>query len=201
MIWGEIMQPFFQDSFTESSRIYLSLEDEIREMIRFKNDNKVDKNEVLKSFDLLVQLVLLNLCALDDKVCVQELEFIKKLTVEEDILDYVNKVSTNKIEWEKISSTVLTNNQFNDFLDYVCNVSSSKINSFVMLLASIDALTEKNYLYRFKQGFKELAMCFVSANNEKEYNYEIDNILNKAFVLKYKSLKTIFSLGKYEDIK
>lgn len=69
-----------------------------------------------------------------------------------------------------------------------------------MLLASIDALTKKDYLYRFKQGFKELTMFFVSANSDKDYNYEVDQILNKTFIYKYRSLKTIFQWQKMKKL-
>ena len=44
-------------------------------------------------------------------------------------------------------------------------------------------------------------MCFVSANNDKDYNYEVDQILNKTFIYKYRSLKTIFSMAKNEEVK
>ena len=164
------MSKNFQEKFTEASRIYLALEDEIREMYRFDTNPRIKLDDAIKSFDLLVQLIFLNLCALDNNVSEDELKFIKKLTVEEDILDFIN-------------------------------AASLKINSFIMLLASIDALTKKDYLYRFKQGFKELTMFFVSANSDKDYNYEVDQILNKTFIYKYRSLKTIFSMAKNEEVK
>lgn len=195
------MKQNFQEEFTEASRIYLALEDEIREMYRFDTKPRVKLDDAIKSFDLLVQLIFLNLCALDNNVSEDELKFIKKLTVEEDILDFINEKKPNKIEWTQISSAHLNPEQYRDFLEYVSNASSLKINSFIMLLASIDALTKKDYLYRFKQGFKELAMCFVSANNDKDYNYEVDQILNKTFIYKYRSLKTIFSMTKNEEVK
>lgn len=195
------MKQNFQEEFTEASRIYLALEDEIREMYRFDTKPRVKLDDAIKSFDLLVQLIFLNLCALDNNVSEDELKFIKKLTVEEDILDFINEQKPNKIEWTQISSAHLNSEQYRDFLEYVSNASSLKINSFIMLLASIDALTKKDYLYRFKQGFKELAMCFVSANNDKDYNYEVDQILNKTFIYKYRSLKTIFSMTKNEEAK
>lgn len=195
------MKQNFQEEFTEASRIYLALEDEIREMYRFDTKPRVKLDDAIKSFDLLVQLIFLNLCALDNNVSEDELKFIKKLTVEEDILDFINEQKPNKIEWTQISSAHLNSEQYRDFLEYVSNASSLKINSFIMLLASIDALTQKDYLYRFKQGFKELAMCFVSANNDKDYNYEVDQILNKTFIYKYRSLKTIFSMTKNEEVK
>lgn len=190
------MKENFQEKFTEASRIYLALEDEIREMYRYDKNLNVKQEDAIKSYDLLVQLIFLNLCALDNNVSDDELKFIKKLTVEEDIIDFINANKANKISWNQISSANLNNEQYHDFLDYVSNVASVKINSFIMLLASIDSLTEKNYLYQFKQGFKQLAMCFVSANNDKDYNYEVDIILNRTFIYKYKSLKTIFSMSK-----
>lgn len=195
------MSKNFQEKFTEASRIYLALEDEIREMYRFDTNPRIKLDDAIKSFDLLVQLIFLNLCALDNNVSEDELKFIKKLTVEEDILDFINEKKSDKIEWSQISSANLNSEQYRDFLEYVSNASSLKINSFIMLLASIDALTKKDYLYRFKQGFKELTMFFVSANSDKDYNYEVDQILNKTFIYKYRSLKTIFSMAKNEEVK
>lgn len=195
------MSKNFQEKFTEASRIYLALEDEIREMYRFDTNPRIKLDDAIKSFDLLVQLIFLNLCALDNNVSEDELKFIKKLTVEEDILDFINEKKSDKIEWSQISSANLNSEQYRDFLEYVLNAASLKINSFIMLLASIDALTKKDYLYRFKQGFKELTMFFVSANSDKDYNYEVDQILNKTFIYKYRSLKTIFSMAKNEEVK
>lgn len=195
------MSKNFQEKFTEASRIYLALEDEIREMYRFDTNPRIKLDDAIKSFDLLVQLIFLNLCALDNNVSEDELKFIKKLTVEEDILDFINEKKSDKIEWSQISSANLNFEQYRDFLEYVSNAASLKINSFIMLLASIDALTKKDYLYRFKQGFKELTMFFVSANSDKDYNYEVDQILNKTFIYKYRSLKTIFSMAKNEEVK
>lgn len=195
------MSKNFQEKFTEASRIYLALEDEIREMYRFDTNPRIKLDDAIKSFDLLVQLIFLNLCALDNNVSEDELKFIKKLTVEEDILDFINEKKSDKIEWSQISSANLNSEQYRDFLEYVSNAASLKINSFIMLLASIDTLTKKDYLYRFKQGFKELTMFFVSANSDKDYNYEVDQILNKTFIYKYRSLKTIFSMAKNEEVK
>lgn len=195
------MSKNFQEKFTEASRIYLALEDEIREMYRFDTNPRIKLDDAIKSFDLLVQLIFLNLCALDNNVSEDELKFIKKLTVEEDILDFINEKKSDKIEWSQISSANLNSEQYRDFLEYVSNAASLKINSFIMLLGSIDALTKKDYLYRFKQGFKELTMFFVSANSDKDYNYEVDQILNKTFIYKYRSLKTIFSMAKNEEVK
>lgn len=195
------MSKNFQEKFTEASRIYLALEDEIREMYRFDTNPRIKLDDAIKSFDLLVQLIFLNLCALDNNVSEDELKFIKKLTVEEDILDFINEKKSDKIEWSQISSANLNSEQYRDFLEYVSNAASLKTNSFIMLLASIDALTKKDYLYRFKQGFKELTMFFVSANSDKDYNYEVDQILNKTFIYKYRSLKTIFSMAKNEEVK
>lgn len=195
------MSKNFQEKFTEASRIYLALEDEIREMYRFDTNPRIKLDDAIKSFDLLVQLIFLNLCALDNNVSEDELKFIKKLTVEEDILDFINEKKSDKIEWSQISSANLNSEQYRYFLEYVSNAASLKINSFIMLLASIDALTKKDYLYRFKQGFKELTMFFVSANSDKDYNYEVDQILNKTFIYKYRSLKTIFSMAKNEEVK
>lgn len=195
------MSKNFQEKFTEASRIYLALEDEIREMYRFDTNPRIKLDDAIKSFDLLVQLIFLNLCALDNNVSEDELKFIKKLTVEEDILDFINEKKSDKIEWSQISSANLNSEQYRDFLEYVSNAASLKINSFIMLLASIDALTKKDYLYRFKQGFKELTMFFVSANSDKDYNYEVDQILNKTFIYKYRSLKAIFSMAKNEEVK
>lgn len=195
------MSKNFQEKFTEASRIYLALEDEIREMYRFDTNHRIKLDDAIKSFDLLVQLIFLNLCALDNNVSEDELKFIKKLTVEEDILDFINEKKSDKIEWSQISSANLNSEQYRDFLEYVSNAASLKINSFIMLLASIDTLTKKDYLYRFKQGFKELTMFFVSANSDKDYNYEVDQILNKTFIYKYRSLKTIFSMAKNEEVK
>ena len=195
------MSKNFQEKFTEASRIYLALEDEIREMYRFDTNPRIKLDDAIKSFDLLVQLIFLNLCALDNNVSEDELKFIKKLTVEEDILDFINEKKSDKIEWSQISSANLNSEQYRDFLEYVSNAASLKINSFIMLLASIDALTKKDYLYRFKQGSKELTMFFVSANSDKDYNYEVDQILNKTFIYKYRSLKTIFSMAKNEEVK
>ena len=195
------MSKNFQEKFTEASRIYLALEDEIREMYRFDTNPRIKLDDAIKSFDLLVQLIFLNLCALDNNVSEDELKFIKKLTVEEDILDFINEKKSDKIEWSQISSANLNSEQYRDFLEDVSNAASLKINSFIMLLASIDALTKKDYLYRFKQGFKELTMFFVSANSDKDYNYEVDQILNKTFIYKYRSLKTIFSMAKNEEVK
>lgn len=195
------MSKNFQEKFTEASRIYLALEGEIREMYRFDTNPRIKLDDAIKSFDLLVQLIFLNLCALDNNVSEDELKFIKKLTVEEDILDFINEKKSDKIEWSQISSANLNSEQYRDFLEYVSNAASLKINSFIMLLASIDTLTKKDYLYRFKQGFKELTMFFVSANSDKDYNYEVDQILNKTFIYKYRSLKTIFSMAKNEEVK
>lgn len=195
------MKQNYQEAFTKASRIYLALEDEIREMYRYDTKPRIKKEDAIKSFDLLVQLIFLNLCALDSIVNEDELKFIKKLTLEEDIIDFINENKASKISWSQISSANLNQEQYRDFLEYVSNAASLRINSFIMLIASIDALTQKNYLYRFKQGFKELAMCFVCANNKKDYNYEIDQILNKTFIFKYRSLKTIFSMAKHEEIK
>ena len=43
-------------------------------------------------------------------------------------------------------------------------------------------------------------MFFVSANSDKDYNYEVDQILNKTFIYKYRSLKTIFSMAKMKKL-
>ncbi|MBS1477490.1 MAG: hypothetical protein HP024_06105, partial [Acholeplasmatales bacterium] len=113
------MKQNYQEAFTNASRIYLALEDEIREMYRYDTKPRVKQEDAIKSFDLLVQLIFLNLCALDSIVNEDELKFIKKLTLEEDIIDFINENKASKISWSQISSANLNQGQYRDFLEYV----------------------------------------------------------------------------------
>ncbi len=183
----------YQRDFTQASRIYLALEEEIRELFKFGSSN-VSLDETLKSFDLLVQILLLNLSVLDDKITKEELKFVHKISIEEDIIDYINLQTKKNITWEDLSLSTWSYESFSDFLDYISNIVSIKINSFILVVASKDAITKKNYAYKFYQGLKELACIFVDANNDRNHEREIDQILQKNFIVKYKALKSIFSI-------
>lgn len=183
----------YQRDFTQASRIYLALEEEIRELFKFGSSN-VSLDETLKSFDLLVQILLLNLSVLDGKITKEELKFVHKISIEEDIIDYINLQTKKNITWEDLSLSTWSYESFSDFLDYISNIVSIKINSFILVVASKDAITKKNYAYKFYQGLKELACIFVDANNDRNHEREIDQILQKNFIVKYKALKSIFSI-------
>ena len=79
-----------QENFTQASRIYLSFEEEIRQMYNIKPNNIISLDNALKSFDIMVQMIYLYMAALNNDVSVLELKYIKKITIEEDILDYIN---------------------------------------------------------------------------------------------------------------
>lgn len=184
-----------QENFTQASRIYLSLEEEIRQMYNIKPNKNISLDEALKAFDIMVQMIYLYTAALDNDVSHLELKYIKKITIEEDILDYINSKSLKKYTWDMISSSNMTREEYNDFLHYTNNIVQSKISSFVMLVSSIDALTKKDYYKEFVDGFKQLFVLFCNVKTNNDFEKEIDEILNTIFLAKYRSLKTIFSLS------
>lgn len=184
-----------QENFTQASKIYLSLEEEIRQMYNSKPNNIISLDNALKSFDIMVQMIYLYMAALNNDVSVLELKYIKKITIEEDILDYINCVSGKKFTWSSISSAHMTNEEYEDFLHYTNNIVEPKISSFIMLVSSIDALTKKDYYKEFVAGFKQLFKLFCGVSSNSDYDNEIDEILNTIFLAKYRSLKTIFSLN------
>ncbi len=184
-----------QSNFTDASRIYLSLENQIRQMFNLKPNKSVSLDSALKSFDILVQMLYLYMAAIDDDVSELEFKYIKKLTIEEDILDYINSVSNKNYTWESISSNHMSLEEYDDFIHYTNNLVQPKISSFIMLVSSIDAMTKKDYYKEFVQGFKELFKLFCNVKSEVDYEVEIDEILNIIFLSKYRSLKTIFSLN------
>ena len=169
-----------QENFTQASRIYLSLEEEIRQMYNSKPNNIISLDNALKS---------LYMAALNNDVSVLELKYIKKITIEEDILDYINCVSGKKFTWSSISSAHMTNEEYEDFLHYTNNIVEPKISSFIMLVSSIDALTKKDYYKEFVAGFKQLFKLFCGVSSNSDYDNEIDEILNTIFLAKYRSLK------------
>lgn len=185
-----------QNYFSQASRAYLDVQRLLVQSSREMNMDYSDRKEILKEFDLLMQLVLLYVIKADGQVTNIEVSFIKKLFIEQDLVEVLNQYyNTEKLSWSKIVH-ILESHQDRSFLLSVHRILRPKINHFFLRISSIDANTKKDYFEELKNYIEIIVLCFAKVNSiytedeEKLVHYLLEEKLFK----KYQDVKEVFKL-------
>lgn len=181
-----------QEIFTKTSRIYLDIENKIKEMYEFSDKNDYKLTDLYKSFDILVQVLLLYISISNDNVSNDELEFIDKLTIEEDILDEYNYQFDKNLTWDNLNEIFMDSKSFEAFINDTYDLFYFKLSKLIMFLASVDSYTNKDYYSIIRAELKEMLELFILIDDNKDNN--IDLVLDKVILNKYLSLKNMFKL-------
>ncbi len=174
-----------QKLFNEASYAYLECQRQIKELNLYKPSKNYNSDDLLKDFDILIQVLLLYAANLDHEIYDIELKFINLLTVEEDILLPFNK------SWNEVSKIAEDSKLFMDFVDSIYKEYYARIQSFIMFLAANDAITEEDFSKCF---IKELKTILESFTLIKDCNTNIDKIIENSFTKIYRELKSVYGL-------
>ena len=193
-----------QEKFNKASYIYLECQNRINDMVKFKvGKNEVKKDELLKEFDYLLQIILFNVGIVDNNLTKKKLLFIDLLTTDGDILEEYNRKLSKEYTWEGLGNTNLEVDVLNNFINDATMLFIDKINNLIMFLATNDAFRGDNDYLFFKEKIEEILKIYTnfdSVETEKEKAF-IKYIIDKMFLEKYLDLKEVFeTISKNERL-
>lgn len=186
-----------QEEFTQASRIYLDCQAHISEMYLYRVGNKdMSKDELLKSFDYLLQIMLMYVAFIDSKISDVELQFIDLITANGDCLTDLNSRLGTSYTWESLSSSNIEKETLNKYIEETRCYFEVKVNRLIMFLAMQDAFTKEDEAMYFRKQILKILLIFINFDgnvNNLEPKF-IEFIIERLFLEKYNSLKSVFSM-------
>jgi len=179
-----------QEILNNASRIYIELEEYIKNLCQSVNEKDKEKS-ILDSLDVTLQVMLLYLSVSNFKVPDIELDFIRLLTTEKDIITLYNKEMNKNYSWDSLREENMEVEEVKEFIDRTYLLFKPDIDLLVGFLASNDSKTEKNELEYIESKLREILVLFTNLSSDYNLKY-VDLILNEIFVKKYKSLVSLF---------
>jgi len=187
-----------QELFTKASYEYLNL---IKEISDAANEKKRDKKDFIYGIDILVQLSMLNVILLDNKVSELEIEFLSKFNKENDLIDIINKRNLFRfpLKWETILE-LSSNPMFEMIINTIYSGFKMDISNFMLIFISLDITTSEDYLNRLKGSIYNIVKLFLTVDGltdvEEKKCY---SILNDKIFKDMDSIKDM--IYKANDIK
>lgn len=191
-----------QDLFNRASRLYLDCQFKIGEIYQYRvGKRQVNKDKLLKEFDLLLQIMLMYTSLIDMEISDIELRFIDLLTVDYDCLKEYNKHYGTSYTWNNITTIFPNDDKFNLFVDDVYHLVSLQISDLLMFLASNDAFSETNDILFFSEKIKEILLVFIGIDGNimtKEEAF-VGYIIKRILLDEYNGVKEAFMLVNKEE--
>ena len=165
-----------QAEFTKASRLYLLCQNKISDLYKLQIGKKdLKKDELLKQFDYLLQVMLMYIALIDSHVSPIELNFIDLITVDGDCLKELNKQKGTSYTWDNLCDSFVDKDSFNKFVDETAYLFELKTNQLIMFLASVDAFTDEYEINYFDKAYAEDEIGFSSEAIDDYTKYLEDN--------------------------
>ena len=152
-----------QAEFTKASRLYLLCQNKISDLYKLQIGKKdLKKDELLKQFDYLLQIMLMYIALIDSHISPIELRFIDLITFDGDCLKELNKLKGTSYTWDNLCDSFVDKDSFNKFVDETAYLFDVKINQLIMFLASADAFTDEYEINYFYDKINEILFIFIN---------------------------------------
>lgn len=117
---------------------------------RLDNGKKERFNSKLlcKNFDIILQFSLLQIAVADNDLDPKEVVFIRDLTINGDLIEYLNSLVENKIDWETVYNADVI--ELKGLLKDIEPLIESLSNDLATAFAICDATTAHNYVSELK---------------------------------------------------
>ena len=117
---------------------------------RLDNGKKERFNSKLlcKNFDIILQFSLLQIAVADNDLDSKEVVFIRDLTINGDLIEYLNSLVENKIDWETVYNADVI--ELKGLLKDIEPLIESLSNDLATAFAICDATTAHNYVSELK---------------------------------------------------
>lgn len=117
---------------------------------RLDNGKKERFNSELlcKNFDIVLQFSLLQIAVVDNDLDSKEVVFIRDLTINGDLIEYLNSLVENKIDWETVYNADVF--ELKGLLKDIEPLMESLSNDLATAFAICDASTVHNYVSDLK---------------------------------------------------
>ena len=117
---------------------------------RLDNGKKERFNSKLlcKNFDIILQFSLLQIAVADNDLDPKEVVFIRDLTINGDLIEYLNSLVENKIDWETVYNADVI--ELKGLLKDIEPLMESLSNDLATAFAICDASTVHNYVSDLK---------------------------------------------------
>lgn len=180
-----------QELLNKAQREYIDLGEYVKKICKeTKNEEKT--HEVLVSLDIMLQLMLMYLSVSNLNTPDSEINFIKLLTVEKDVVDIYNEYNHTNLTWEDLKEENMDSQLLKEFIDRTYLLYKKDLDLFISFLASADSKTEEDYLTYITKKLRNILIIFTNINNETDERF-IDFIINEVFAKKYRSIKEVFN--------
>ncbi len=181
-----------QDLFNRSYYEYMNMKHEIEEMAV---ETGIDKNKLYYGYDIILQLSLLEMMALDNKISVLEVEFVSKIIDDNDLMKLLSKKTGNKIGWSMLKDE----ENSKKFLHQLKSAFLLDIVSFISLFTTTNYQTREDYLNRLKGNVYLICQNILEVDGFDPKEKDAYKVLDKTIFKKMDDLKAI--AYKSEDIK
>ena len=181
-----------QDLFNRSYYEYMNMKHEIEEMAV---ETGIDKNKLYYGYDIILQLSLLEMMALDNKISVLEVEFVSKIIDDNDLMKLLSKKTGNKIGWSMLKDE----ENSKKFLHQLKSAFLLDIVSFISLFTTTNYQTREDYLNRLKGNVYLICQNILEVAGFDPKEKDAYKVSDKTIFKKMDDLKAI--AYKSEEIK
>lgn len=175
---------FKQETFNKAYYLYM---DECSMLKQLAVDTNIDQKKLLYGYEIIMQLALCQMILLDGRVTDVEIEFLKNIVVENDILKILSKKNGQKIGWSMIDEI----DDKNKFLHKVIASFTPKILEFITLFVSSDAITKEDYLNTLKGNIYLICQNLLTSDGLDTLEEDAYKVLNNILFKKMDDLKSI----------
>lgn len=173
-----------QKIFTNASYEYMHEVMDLNELAKFYNMNS---KELIKGYDIILQLCLMHMVKLDDKITDVEVEFLSLIVKDNDLMEMLSKELGREINWNMLNKIEM----YNGFLISVEKIFTPAITKFILSFTSLDNKTTDDYLNRLKGNVYYICQAILEIDgfDPKEkaaFNYLNDTIFKKLDDIKIK---------------
>lgn len=173
-----------QETFNKAYYLYM---DECNMLKQLAVDTNIDQKKLLYGYEIIMQLALCQMILLDARVTDVEIEFLKNIVVENDILKILSKKTGQKIGWSMIDEI----DDKNRFLHKVIASFTPEILEFITLFISSDAITKEDYLNTLKGNIYLICQNLLVSDGLDTLEEDAYKVLNNILFKKMDDLKSI----------
>ena len=164
---------FCKEKYNDCFAVVNGMACAVSELLAKKGESYDPKNVTLK-FDLLLQYSLLQVAVADNDFDRNELIFIRDITNQGDLVDYLNAAFGENFKWEDYFQSDVQNLQ--QLLALLNDQMIQLSREFVTLFAFCDSMLQKDHTAELEQKVAEIIVGLCTMDNnvtEQEMNTEI----------------------------
>ncbi len=171
-----------QKIFTNASYEYMQEVMDLNEVARFYN---MDSKELIKGYDIILQLCLMHMVILDEKINDVEVEFLSLIVKDNDLMEMLSKKAGNNIKWNMLNKI----DRYKEFLDSIENIFMPDITKFIVSFTSLDNKTTEDYLNRLKGNIYYICQAILEIDGFDPKEKVAFNYLNETIFKKLDDIK------------